>query len=129
MARRDLPPVDLPIPQSLPPVAQPPPQNLLEAAAFPEEEIASSRLSLEEEIDEFRFEENSPKASLINLLDTEGELDRNSSVRTPILVIACSDNSSDEEEDNMALNKGNKSLRELMVAKGKGSTLKAAPKS
>jgi len=29
----------------------------------------------------------------------------------------------------MALNKGNKSLKELMAARGKESTLKAAPKS
>ena len=88
LARRDLPPVALPIPQNLPPTTQPPPQNLLEAAAFPDEEIASSCLSLEEEIDEFRFEENNPKAHLINLSDTEGESDRNSGIRTTVLVIA-----------------------------------------
>ena len=44
-------------------------------------------------------------------------------------MIAYPDNSSDEEEDDMALNKGNKSLRELMAAKGKGSTSKAPSKS
>ena len=44
-------------------------------------------------------------------------------------MIAYSDNSSDGEEDDMALNKGNKSLRELMAARGKGSTSKAPPKS
>ena len=129
LAQRDLPPVAMPIPQNLPPTAQPPPQNLLETAAFPEEGIASSRLSLEEEINKFHFEESNPKAPLIDLLDAEGELDRNSGIRTPVLVIACSDNSSDEEEDNMALNKGNKSLRELMAARGKGSTSKAPLKS
>ena len=97
----------------IPPLAtQPPPQNLVEAATFPEEEITSSRLSLEEEIDEFRFKEINPKASLINLSDVEEESDRNFGVRTPVLVIACPDNSSEEEEDDMTLNKGNKSLRE-----------------
>ena len=66
-ARKDLPPVTLPVPQNLPPAAQPPPQDHPEAAAFIKEEIDSSRLSLEEEIDEFYFEEKNPKAPLINL--------------------------------------------------------------
>ena len=52
--------------------------------------------------------------SLIELSDPEGEQDRNSVVSTPI-IIACSDDSSDEEVDNMASNKG-KILRDLMVA-------------
>ena len=84
---------------------------------------------MEEEIDRFHFEENNSRAPLINLSDAEGESDRNSGVRAPVLVIAYSDNSSDEEEDDIALNKGNKSLRELMAARGKGSTSKAPPKS
>ena len=128
LARKDLPPVVLPIPQIPSPIAQPPPQNLVEAATFPEEEIASSCLSLEEKIDEFRFKEINPKASLINLSYAEEESDRSFRVRTPILVITCLDNSSKEEEDDMALNRGNKNLRELMAARGKGSTSKAAPK-
>ena len=129
LARRDFPSVTLPIPQNLPPAAQPPPQDHPEAAAFIEVEIASSRLSLEEEIDEFYFEDNNPKAPLINLSDAEGESDKNSSIRTPLLVIAYPNNSSDEEEDNMALNKGNMSPRELMAARGKGSSSKAPIKS
>ena len=130
MARRDLPPVALPIPQNLPPTTQPLPQNLPKAVAFPEEEIASSCLSLEEEIEKFHLEEeNNPRAPLINISDVEGESDRNSGVRTLILVIAYPDNSSNKEEASMALNKGNKSLKELMAASGKESTLKAAPKS
>ena len=122
LARRDLPPVTRPVPQNLP-------QTLPEAAAIPAEEITSSRLSLEEEIDKFYFEEeNNMKAPLINISDSEGESDRNSGIHTPILVITHPDDS-DEEEDSMALNKGNKSLRELMVTRGKESTSKAAPKS
>ena len=66
---------------------------------------------------------------MINLSDAEGKLDRNSGIRTPLLVIACPENSFDEEEDNMALNKGNKSLKELMAARGKRSTSKAPTKS
>ena len=69
------------------------------------------------------------RATLINISDAEGESDRNSSVYTPILVIAHPDSSSSEEEDSMALNRGNKSLRELMASKGKESTSKGASKS
>ena len=130
LARKDLPPIVLPVAQNLPPIELPLPQILPEAAAIPKEEIVFSRLSLEEEIDKFHFEEeNNLRAPLINISDAEGESDRNSSVHTLILVIARSNNSFDEEEDSMALNKGNKSLRELMAARGKESTSKAAPKS
>ena len=64
---------------------------------------------------------------MIELLDVEGEQDRNSVVGAP-LIIACSDDSSNEEVDNMASNKG-KSLRELMAARSKGQSLKAPAKS
>ena len=117
----------MPILQNLHPAALPPPQENLEAAAFVEEETKSSCLSLEEEIDEFFFKEDIPKASLIELSDTEGELDRHSIIGAPPIVIACSDGSSDEEVDNMG-SKG-KSLRELMAARGKGQTSKAPTKS
>ena len=106
------------------------PQILPEVAAVPEKEIASSRLSLEEEIDKFHFEEEeNPKAPLVTISDVEGEVDKHSGVHTPIFVIAHSNNSSEEEEDSMALNKHNKSLRELMASRGKGSTSKEATKS
>ena len=94
-----------------PPAAQLPPPDNLEVAAPVEGETVSSRLSLEEEIDEFYFEEEVHKAPLIELSDPEGEQDRNSVVSAPI-IIACLDDSSDEEVDNMA-GKG-KTLRELM---------------
>ena len=58
---------------------------------------------------------------MIELSDPEGEQDRNSAVGTP-LVIACSDDSSDEETDPMA-GKG-KTLRELMSSRGKGQSSK-----
>ena len=111
----------------LPPVALPFPQILSKVVAIPMEEIASSRLSLDEEIDKFHFEEwENPKAPLVTISDVEGEVDRHSSVHTPILVIARPDSSFEEEEDSMVLNKGNKSLRKLMASRGKGSTLKEA---
>jgi len=128
LAPRDLPPVALPVFQNPQPAAQPPPQDNPGAAAFVEEETESSRLSLEEEIDEFYFEEDIPKAPLIELSDTEGEPDRNFVIGAPLFVVACLDDSSDEEVDNMASNKG-KILRELMAAWGKGQTSKAPTKS
>ena len=119
LARRDLRLVVLPVLQNPQPAAQPPPQDNLRATALFEEVTESSRLSLEKEIDEFYFEEDIPKAPLIKLSDAEGEPDRNSVIGAPPFVIACSDDSSDEEVDNMASNKG-KSLRELMATRGKG---------
>ena len=129
LARKDLPPVALPVFQNPQPAAQPPPQDNPEAAMFVEEETESSRLSLEEEIDEFYFEEDIPKAPLIELSNAEGEPDRNFVISDPPLIIACLNDSSNEEVDNMASNKGKKSLWELMAARGKGQTLKVPTKS
>ena len=107
----------------LPHVALPLQQVLLEAAA-PEEEIASSHLSLEEEIDKFHFEEEeNPGALIVSTSDVEGKTNRHSGVHFPTLVIAHLDSSSKEKEKDMALNKGNKSLRELMAARNKMITL------
>ena len=105
LARDDLRSVVLPVVQNPQPIAQPLPQDSPEAATPVEEEAESSRLSLEEEIDEFYFEEDIPKAPLIELSDPEGEQDRNSVISAPI-IITCSEDSSDDEVDNMAFNKG-----------------------
>ena len=113
-------------PAILPRVQNPPPDNL-KVAAQPEEEAESSHLSLKEEIDEFYFEGDIPKAPLIELSDPEEEQDQNSVVGVPI-VIACLDDSSDEEVDNMASGRG-KSLRELMATQGKGQSSKAPAQS
>ena len=95
-----------------------------------EEEIASSRLSLEEEIDKFHFEEEeNPWAPIVTILDVEDETDRHSGVHSPTLVITRPYSSSKEEEGEMALNKENKSLRDLMVTRNKVSTSKEATKS
>ena len=119
MAQRDLPPIVLPLQQVL-----------LEAAAAPREEIASSRLSLEEEIDKFHFEEEETQgAQIVHISDAEDEPDRHSGVRAPILVIARPNSTFEEEEDEMALNRRSKSLRDLMTARNKGSTLQEVLKS
>ena len=119
LAWRDLPPVVLPLQQVL-----------LEATAAPRGEIAFSCLSLEEEIDKFHFEEEKTQgAQIVHISDAEDELDRHSGVHAPILVIARPDSTSKEEEDEMALNRENKSLRGLMAPRNKGSTSQEVPKS
>ena len=129
LAQRDLPPVPRPVLQNPLPVALPLPQAAPDAAAIPVKGVASSRLSLEEETDKFHFEEEkSPKAPLIFISNTKGESDRSSGIHNPYLILAHLDDS-DKEEENMVLNKGNKSLRDLMAAKGKESTSKTTPKS
>ena len=118
LVRDDLRPVVLPGIQNPQPAAQLLLQDNPEVAASVKEETESSCLSLKGEIDEFYFKEDIPKAPLIKLSDVEGEQDRNFVVDAP-LIIACSNDSSDEEVDNMTSNKG-KSLRELMATRGKG---------
>ena len=129
MARRDLPPVLWPILQNPLQVALPLPQAPPIVVVIPTEGVALSHLSLEEEIDKFHFEEEQNlRAPLICISDTEGESDRSSSVHNPYLILARLDGL-DKEEDSMALNNGNRSLRDLMAARGKESTSKIAPMS
>ena len=61
-------------------------------------------------------------------MNAEDKPDKLSSVHAPILVVACLDSSSKEEEEEMALNQ-RKGLRNLMAGRNKGSTLKEVPKS
>ena len=94
------------------------------AAAAPREEIASSCLSLKKEIEKFHFEEDeTQRAQVVHISDTEDEPDRHSGVHALILVIARPDNTSDEEDDEMTLNWGN-SLRDLMATRNKGQLQK-----
>ena len=105
-------------------------QVLPKVAVAPREEVASSRLSLEEEIDRFHFEEREiQETPLVNISNAEEEVDRHSGVHHPALVVAHVDNTSKEEEDKMALNRGNRSLRDLMAARNKGTTSQEIPKS
>ena len=94
LARMDLPPVPWLILQNPLPVALPLPQAPSIVVAIPTEWVASSRLSLEEEIDKFHFEEEqSPRAPLICISNTEGESDRNYGVYNPYLILAHPDGS------------------------------------
>ena len=60
---------------------------------------------------------------MICILDAESESDRSSSIHNLYLILA-RPNDLDEEEDNIVLNKSNKSLRNLIAAKGKEFTSK-----
>ena len=94
-----------------------------EVAATPREEVASSRLLLKEEIENFDFEEGEiQETPLVNISDAEEKADRHSGVHLPTLVVARLDSTSEEKEDEMALNQGNRSLRDLMAARNKGTT-------
>ena len=87
-------------------------------------------LSLEEEIYKFRFEEEeTQRVQVIPISNAEDEPDRHSSVHASILVVARPDRSSEQEKDEMALNRGNKGLRELLAGRNTGSTFKEVPKS
>ena len=88
------------------------------------EELASSWLSHEAEIDQFRLEEEEEEQEkhVIQVLDSEGELDKSSVVRNPKFIVARVDDSSKEEEE-MALNK-KKGLRELFADRAKGQAPK-----
>ena len=66
------------------------------------------------EIDKFLFEEKEIQgAQIVHISDAEDKPDRYSGVHAPILVITCPDSTSEEEEDDMSLNRGNKGLRDL----------------
>ena len=58
----------------------------------------------------------------------EDELDKSSDIRTPRFIVAQVDDSLEEEEEEMALNR-KKGLCELLANKAKGSTPKDASRS
>ena len=88
MARRDLPPIELPI------------QCAPQEVAAPREETASTHLSLEAEIDLFHLEEEGEVPERpVKLLDFEANLDRFSAAHSPGLIVARVDTNSEEEED------------------------------
>ena len=88
---------------------------------------ASSHLSLEKDIDQFQLkEEEEVWEVVVEIPDSEGELNRALIARSPRLIIAEIDSSS-EEEDPMSLN-SRKGLRDLMDGRNKGSSSKKVPK-
>ena len=111
LAPHDLPPVDHLVPQGIPLAAQPLQQMPLGQVVA--EEGAASSSSLEEEIDKFRFEEE-----VIVISEAEEETDEYSCVQTPAPIITYLEDSSDNEEEEMASKIG-PSLRELMKGRNK----------
>ena len=111
------------------PVELPPQLVLLEAVA-PREETTSSRLSLKEEIDQFQLEEEREEQGdpVIHISDPEDEFDKTSSVHTLGFVVAKIDDSSEVEEEEMALNP-RKCLKDLLARRNKGSSSKETLKS
>ena len=112
LAGEDLPPVELPLHHS--------PREV----ATPKEEIASSCLPLETEIDQFRLkregEGEEQEELVVQILDSEGELDKSSFTCFPKLIVAHVDYSSEEEEE-MVLNH-RKGLKELLARRNKGTS-------
>ena len=93
------------------------------------EETTSSRLALEVEIDQFYLEEDKEERAnpIIQLPNSEDELNRQSAAQSPRLIIAHVDPSSEEEEE-MDINP-RKGLKGLLAARNKGGSSKDVPKS
>ena len=117
LARRDLPPVELPI------------QHVPQEVASPREETASAPLSLEVEINQFHLkEEGEVLERPIELSDSEADLDRFSTAHSPRLITARVDISLEDEEEGMDL-KPRTSLKGLLANRNKGSSSKEVPKT
>ena len=115
LARRDLPPVELPI------------QHVPKEVAAPREGTDSAHLSLSAEIDQFHIEdEGEVLDEPAELSESEVDIDRLSAANLPGLVVAQIDSSSEEEE--ITLNQ-KRSLRDLMASRNKGVTSQEASKS
>lgn len=95
-------------------------------AAVLRKETASSCLSLEGDIDQFHLEEQGEH--VVQVSDSEDELDRFLGVRTFGLVIARIDISSEEEDEEMALNR-KKGLREFLADRAKEPVPNDTPRS
>ena len=112
LAGEDLPPVELPLHHS--------PREV----AAPREEIASSCLPLKTERDQFRLkregEGEEQEELVVQILDSEGELDKSSFTCFPKLIVSHVDYNSEEEEE-MVLNH-RKGLKELLTRRNKGTS-------
>ena len=92
------------------------------------EEIASSGLSLEVEIDQFHLkEEGEVQEEPVEISDSKGKLDKASVARSPKLVVARVDPSS-EEDEKMDLNP-RRGLKDLLARRNKGSSSEKTFKS
>lgn len=108
LASRDLLPVQLPAQRALP------------AVVVPEEEAGSSHSSLEDQIDQFHFaEEGEVSTRIVELSDSNSDLDRASAALDPGLVTAQVGTSQElEEEEGMDL-KQRSGLRGLLANRNK----------
>ena len=84
-------------------------------------ERATSSSSLEEEIDKFQFEEEETQVEAIVISEAKKETDEYSCIQTPAPIITYVEDSSDNEEEEMAPKTG-PSLRELMKGRNKASS-------
>ena len=116
LAPHDLPPVAHSIPQGIPLAARPIQQVPFGQTAA-QEGIASSS-SLEEEIDKFQFKEETQGVEAIVISEAKEEINEYSCIQTPTPLITNIEDSSDNEEEEMAPKSG-QSLRELMKARNK----------
>ena len=87
------------------------------------EEGAASSSSLKEKIDKFRFEKDT-----IIISEAKEETDKYSCIQTPASIITYVEDSSDNEEEEMAPKIG-PSLRELMKGRNKAPSPQEASKS
>ena len=116
LARRDLPPVQLPA------------QRVLPEVVVLGEGANSSHSSLEDQIDQFRFaEEGEVSARPVELSDSDSDIDRSSAAPTLGLVIAQANTNQEVEEEGMDL-KLMSGLRGLLSNRNKGQSSRDAPK-
>ena len=116
LASTDLPPIQLP------------PQRAFPAVVIPKEEAGSSYSSLEEQIDQFHFtEEGEALARVVELSDSDADLNRASAAPDTGLVIAQVDISEETEEEGMDL-KPRTGLRGLLSNRSKGQSSKDVSK-
>ena len=116
LAWRDLPPVQLPV------------QHIPQEVAALGEEIDSTLSSLKAEIDHFCFnEEGEVPTRLVELSDSDLDLDRFSVAHSPRLIVAWIDTSQEIEEEGMDL-KLRSGLKGLMSNRNKGQSSKDVPK-
>ena len=95
---------------------------------IPEEEAGSLHSSLEEQIDQFQFtEEGEVSARVVELSDSDADLDRASAAPDTGLVIAQVDISEETEEEGMDL-KPRTGLRGLLSNRSKGQSSKDVSK-
>ena len=116
LASRNLPPVQLPAQRALP------------AVVIPAEEAGSSHSSLEDQIDQFHFtEEGKVSAKIVELSDSDSNLDH--ALAAPDLGLVTAQVGTSQELEGEGMNLRQRSgLRGLLANRNKGQSSKDAPK-